>query len=172
MFEDYFNYDFNQQINTCYEYCNYGIDCVWNIDWFTIIVYLGSFIALYFAYILEYKDLYCPYDNQKCKVGNGAAYEKGKVNKNDNYETILQKIRISSRYDEASVYWRRCIIFTVLLLYPLLVLVLRRLPNGYEVLVSFTIIYLFTYLFLVYYQESVSKPATKQVTEATKKIWR
>lgn len=141
-----------------------------NIDWFTIIVYLATFIAFIFAFMLEYKDLYCPHDYQTCKVGNGAAYEKGKVNKQDDYDTILQKIRISSRYDQAFVYWRRCIIFSVLLLYTLLIVVLKRFPNGYEVLASFVIIYMFTFLFLVYYQEVVSKPATKQIVYATERI--
>ena len=53
------------------------------------------------------------------------------------------------------------------LMFTLLVLVLRRLPNGTELIISFITIYLFTFLFLVYYQEVVSKPATQQVNEAT-----
>ena len=149
-----------------YEICK---DYVYNLNWFDIFIYLSALTALYFAFILEYKDLFCPNDNI-CLVGKGASYEKGKINKDDDYYTILEKIRISSRYDEASVYWRRVIIFTVLLEFVLLILVLQRLPNGYEVLVSFITIYLFTFLFLVYYQEVVSKPATKQIIEATKKI--
>jgi len=52
----------------------------------------------------------------------------------------------------------------------LLLCVLRRLPDAYELLASFVIIYLFIFLFLVYYQEVVSKPATKQVNEATNLI--
>lgn len=141
-----------------------------NINWFTVIAYLIAFIALYAAIILEQKDLFCPYENQKCELGNGAAYAEGKPNDKDNFHTLLAKIRISSRYDEASVYWRRCIIFSVLLSFTLLICVLRRLPDGYELLASFVIIYLFIFLFLVYYQEVVSKPATKQVNEATNLI--
>ena len=152
---------------TCGDFCNSCVNYVCNIDWFTTFIYLSAFIALYAAYLLEYKDLFCPYDGQSCQIGNGAAYEKGKPHKEDDIYTLLQKIRISSRYDEASVYWRRTIIFTVLLLFVLLILVLQRLPNGYEVLVGFIVIYLFTFLFLVYYQEVVSKPATKQVKDAT-----
>ena len=155
-----------------YDYYDYCKNYIYGLDFFTIIMYIATFITLYFALTLEYKDLFCPYDGQKCKVGNGAAYEKGKIDPNDSYETILKKIRISSRYDESSVYWRRTIIFTILLLYTLLLLVLRRLPNGYEILTSLITIYLFTFLFLVYYQETVSKPATKQVSEATYKLTR
>ena len=137
------------------------------INWFTVVVYLGAFIALYAAITLEYKDLFCPLENQTADYGNGAAYSEGKPASNDDYHTLLAKIRISSRYDEASVYWRRCIIFAVLLSFTLLFCVLKRFPTGYELLASFTVIYLFTYLFLVYYQEIVSKAATKQINEAT-----
>lgn len=147
-------------LDECYDY-------VENINWFTVIAYLAAFIALYAAIILEQKDLFCPYENQTSAWGNGAAYAEGKPHSSDNFHTLLAKIRISSRYDEASVYWRRCIIFAVLLSFTLLICVLRRLPTGYELLASFVIIYLFTYLFLVYYQEVVSKAATKQVNEAT-----
>ena len=140
-------------------------ECNNYIDWFDVFIYFVAFLALYFALDFEYNDLFCV--NGKCELGNGAAYIKGKPNKYDDVDTLLEKIRISSRYDEASVYWRRVIIFSVLLLFVLLILVLQRLPKGTEVLTAFITIYLFTFLFLTYYQEVVSKPATKQVNEAT-----
>ena len=152
-------------LDDCYEYFEY-------VDFFTIIVYISAFIALYAAFILEYKDLFHPKENQVADWGNGAAYSEGNPSKHDDYHTLLAKIRISSRYDEASVYWRRCIIFSVLLSFTLLLVVLKRLPSGYEVLASFVIIYLFIFLFLVYYQEVVSKPATKQVNLATEMLKR
>jgi hypothetical protein len=139
---------------------------------FWILIYSAALIALYVALMLEYKDLYCPKDGQTPKVGNGAAYAEGKAGKEDDYYTLLAKIRISSRYDEASVYWRRSIVFSVLLTFTLLPLILRRFPDAYEVLTSFIVIYLFIFLFLVYYQEVVSKPATNQVNEATSLITR
>ena len=146
---------------TCVDFCDTYI------NWFDVFIYIVVFIALYFAFYLEYYDLFCPENGQVCKIGNGAAYAEGKPYPNDDVDTLLKKIRISSRYDEASVYWRRVIIFSILLLFVLLIVILRRLPNGYEVLVSFITIYLFTFLFLVYYQEVVSKQATLQINEAT-----
>jgi len=137
------------------------------INWFDAFIYIVAFIALYVALSLEYYDLYCPKDGQICKLGNGAAYLGGKPSKHDNIDVLLSKIRISAKYDESSVYWRRVIIFSILLLFTLLLLVLRRLPTGTEALIAFIVIYLFTFLFLVYYQEVVSKPATAQVNEAT-----
>ena len=154
------NYCYNI-LDTCKNFCNDYI------NWFDVFIYFAVFLALYFAIYLEYYDLFCPHEGQVCKVGNGAAYAEGKPSKNDNIDTLLEKIRISSRYDEASVYWRRTIIFSVLLTFTLLLLILRKLPSGTDVLISFVTIYLFTFLFLVYYQEVVSKPATEQVNEAT-----
>ncbi len=148
----------------CYDYFdNYLFD----LPWFTIFIYASGIIALFVALYLEYKDLFCPHGG-KAQYGKGAAYEKGKIKDGDKYHTILQKIRISSRYDESSVYWRRSIVFTVLLLFTVLIMALQRLPSAYEVLVSFIIIYLFTYLMLSYYQNNVSIYATKQVDQGTK----
>lgn len=155
--DDFFSFDF-------FSFDTFSFD----INWFDVFIYFCAFLALYFALYLEYYDLYCPHNDQICKVGNGASYSEGKPEKDDDYYTLLEKIRISSRYDEASVYWRRVIIFSVLLTFTLLILILRGLPNGREVLISFVTIYLFTFLFLTYYQEVVSKQATIQVNEATK----
>lgn len=138
-----------------------------DLPWFTIFIYASGIIALFAALYLEYKDLFCPHGG-KARYGNGAAYEKGKIKDTDGYHTILQKIRISSRYDEASVYWRRSIIFTILLLFTVLIISLQRLPSAYEALVSFIVIYLFTYLMLNYYQNTVSIYATEQVDKGTK----
>ncbi len=152
---------------------DYDYDYFYNLPWFVVFVYSATIIAFIFAYYLEYKDLFCPHGGI-AKVGKANAYNKGKVSDDDDCDTILQKIRISSRYDEASVYWRRSIIFTVVLLFVLYILALQRLPTAYEVLVGFIVIYMFIYLFQTYYQQVVSIPATTQVTEATrmmKKRW-
>ena len=140
-------------------------------DWFAILIYGGALVALYASVMLEYKDLYCPCEGQKCKTGNGAAFAEGKAKSGDDLHTLLAKIRISSRYDEASVYWRRCIIFSVLLSFSLLLIVFRRIPTSYELLASFILIYLFTFLFLVFYQETVSKLATAQINELTELVY-
>jgi len=141
-----------------------------NLSWFDLFMYFATMVAFIFAVQLEYKDLYCPHPKQKCKRGRGAVHEAGKIKDDDSYDEILRKIRISSRYDESSVYWRRTIIFTVIILYSVLIISQRRLPNGYEILSSFIVIYLLFFLFLNYYQWNVSVPATKQIDEATRKL--
>ena len=137
-------------------------------DWFTVLVYFGALLILFIAIWVERKEIYCCNGETKCKYGHGASYYYGKVNPNDSYKEILRKIRITSRYDEASVYWRKSIIFTILLLFVLLPLVLQRFPNGYEVLVSFIVIYIFIYSFLCFYRDNVSKYATKQLSKNLK----
>ena len=152
---------------TCY---NWGYRCINYVDWFDVLAYIIILTALYFALYLEYYDLFCPHDGQVCRVGQGAAYEAGNPNDDDDVDTLLTKIRISSRYDEASVYWRRTIVFSVLLTFTLLVLLFQRLPKAVELIICFVTIYLFTFLFQVYYQEVVSKPATQQVNKATEML--
>jgi len=140
------------------------------MNYFDIFIYLAMIITLIAALYLENKDLFWwdGYDNYSS--GNGAAYSLGKPCKHDNVNSLLKKIKISSRYDESSVYWRRVIIFTILLTFFVLFLVLQRLPTGLEVLISFVVIYFFTFIFLVLFQEVVSKPATKQVDKAVRMI--
>ena len=140
-------------------------------DWiFPFLIYSGAIVALYAAYKLEYRDLYHPKDNQEPKNGQGAAYAEGNPKSRDDFHTLLAKIRISSRYDESSVYWRRSIIFSVLLSFSLLLIIFRRFPTAYELLASFILIYFFIYLFLIFYQETISKHATKQVNRATEAL--
>lgn len=140
---------------------------MYDLPWFTIFIYAVVIITFLVAFQAEYIDLFCSHGG-KADYGKGASYYLGKISKYDDYHEILQKIRISSRYDEASVYWRRAVIFTVLTLFSVLILALQRLPTAYEVLVSFIVIYLFTFLMLNYYQNVISKYATKQINTATK----
>jgi hypothetical protein len=141
-------------------------DCIFDLPWFTIFIYIAIIITFIVAFQAEYNDIFC--SDGKAEYGNGAAYAAGKIYDDDDFDTILQKIRISSRYDEASVYWRRSIIFTILVLFVVLILALQRLPNAYEIIVSFTVIYLFTFLMLNYYQHVISKYATRQISKGTK----
>lgn len=152
---------FEYYLGKGYRYCRNELPC------FTIFVYLAILVAFLFALRIEYKDLFCPYGG-KCKYGNGNSYKEGKVHRDDSCKEILQKIRISSRYDESSVYWRRSIVFASITVFAVLIIALRRLPTGWEALMGFIIIYLLTYLSLSYYQENLSKPAAKQVDRATK----
>jgi len=136
-------------------------------NWFPILIYGGGITALLAALYLERKDLYCPGIPGKENVHLGAAYAEGAPTEEDDFIDLLAKIRISSRYDLSSVYWRRCIIIAIVLSFLLVLVLSQRLPTPYELLASFILIYLAIYLFLVYYQENLSKPATSQVTLAT-----
>jgi hypothetical protein len=137
------------------------------MDYFYIFICVVFLVAFVIVFIVEYNDLFC-YETDNCGIGNGAAYSEGKVSSKDSYDIILQKIRISSRYDQSSVYWRKSLLFSIIVLFSVLIITQKRLPNAYEMLAGFIIIYMLIFLFLNYYQMVVSKPATKQIVKATK----
>ncbi len=133
-----------------------------------IIVYFFAIIALIAAYILEKKDLFYSQENMENNTNYIAAvYEKGIPTHDDTLSDLLTKIRISSRYDVSSVYWRRCIIVSVLLSFILIITTYRRLPTALELLCFFTVIYLCLYVFLNFYRDNLSLPATENVKHAT-----
>lgn len=134
------------------------------MDWMNITIYLILFITLISAIYLEYIDIYCQGESRGnvCKKGEGASYYKGKPKNNDDIDTLLMKMRISSRYDICSVYWRRSIIFSIILSFVGLWLLLKRIPTGAELLVFTLITYLLTYFMFHYYQHSISYPAFTQ----------
>lgn len=154
---------YEDTIKKVYDYCI-------ELDWFTALIYTGLIITIFFAWKMETSDLYGKGDPGKKvhKTGCGASYYKGRIKDTDDWSTILRKIRISARHDVSSVYWRRSIIFASIVSFVLLTCVLQRFPYGLELVVSVLILYLAIYFFLVYYQDTVSKHAVKQVEDATK----
>ena len=137
--------------------------------WFTWLVYIISMITLWMVFWTEYGELFnegkSGSDINNYKYNRGASYYEGKYRKNQSYDRILRNIRISARYDVETVYWRRSLIFSIIVSFLILLLVLRRLPMGTEFLSAIIVLYLSLYFFLIYYQRHVSFPAVKQVCE-------
>lgn len=145
------------------------IDIICDLPWVYILIFLILIIAVLKAFECEYNDLFCcePYE---CAYGNGSSYRKGKIKHDDTPKEILRKIRISSKYDESSVYWRRSLILAFIFLIFLSFFLLRRMPTAYETIVIIVISYLIIYLFQVYYRENLSACASKQISKATEKM--
>ena len=139
-------------------------------QWFTVFIYFGLIITLLAALSHEHEDLFNRGVSTKPinKYNNGASYYTGKVDHNDDLDTIFRKIRISCRHDVASVYWRRSIAFAIIVSFILLILVLQRFPTGLEWIIAVLILYLSLYFLLNWYQHVVSKPACEQVNDATR----
>ena len=144
------------------------MDFIYNYDWFTIIIYLITFFTLNMALNRESKDIF-GWENHK-SIHNSTSFIKGKYDPNDDIDDLLKKIVITGIYEENSVKWRRSIIFSILLTYILLILLLQRAPTGYEITISFFVIYIFIYLFLNLYQYLISEPAGKQLNYLVEKL--
>ena len=130
-------------------------------NWKNIIVYLIILVAFVSAYILEHKDLY------KENRNLGAVYEKGIPTETDTLSELLSKIRITSRYDVSSVYWRRCIIVSTIITFILIIISYRRLPSALELIYYFVLIYLVLYMFLNYYRDNLSIPSSEHIRTST-----
>lgn len=59
----------------------------------------------------------------------------------DNINKILQKIRYASDYTSRFVTWRRTIVISFVVMLMIWGLVLRRMPTGWEVLISLILIF-------------------------------
>lgn len=161
--------------DTFYDYCNYvwlRLKSNYTIDdVFTFLVYIGAIIAFFIVIQVENQELYNRGGKRNLyKNGEGASYYKGKYRDGDNFKKILQKIRISSRYDVETVYWRRSLLFSIVISFLILAIVLRRFPRGVEFLPAILILYLTLYFFFLYYQKNVSEIASEQVSENIKKL--
>lgn len=134
----------------------------------TVIVYIVIIVLAYYAIKMEYTDLKCPSTkgNEVCGNGRGVAYIQGKPNADDDVCTLISKIGLSSKYESNSVKWRRCLIFSIIVTFAIFGLILCRLPNGQELLISILILYIASYLLLIFYYNSISRPAVKQIDQS------
>lgn len=142
------------------------------LDVMTIFMYIAMIVALYFAITCERQDLRCYGQKTRCKEGKVASIYGSKPKESDSPEKLLEKIRIASRHETSSVYWRRSLIFAIVIGFILLLLVNRRLPNGLELLITILILYLPLYLLFVYYQSHVSQHGVNRIRKATELLER
>lgn len=137
----------------------------------TILIYVILIVTALYAMKMEMTDLRCPSTSTKsryCGPGKGVAYFKGKPSPEDDVRTLLEKISLSSSYEENTVKWRRCLIFSLIITLIFFLLVLSRLPNGNELLIGALLVYVLLYFMMTYYQSQVAKPAVKQIDTALK----
>ena len=138
----------------------------------TIGTYIGLLLAFLWAVKSERQDLYCPSPNcDACYKGNGAAYAQGIPTDQDTKEELLEKLKISCRYDINSVTWRRCLIFAILTGF-IVALFLKGVPSGAHLLLAVFTIYLISYLMCEFYKYELSKPALRHVDDTINRIRR
>jgi hypothetical protein len=134
----------------------------------TIVIYIVAILLFLLAFKSEKKDLYC-YDangfTSECGPGQGMSYIQGRPDPNDDVFTLLNKLEHTVRHDDGSVKWRRCLIFALIATFVLFFLLYGRLPNGVELLISFIVIYIGSYLMYSFFQSNLTFYAVEQADE-------
>jgi len=130
----------------------------------SVLLYLLIFVFLFVAIRAEHRDVKCEeYKSSKCGPGMGTAYAAGKPHPGDSLKVLLQKIRITARYEVNSIIWRRAFIVAVIASFLVLYTTGKKLPSGFKFAVAFLIIYIVLYLVLTGFQKVISQPALNQL---------
>lgn len=132
--------------------------------------YFLIFIFLIFALLAEYSDLYCPHPKCKnlCRKGHGMPYYHGIGKEDDDFDVLLNKIKLTVRYENNSVKWRRAIIIAFIITLILIPLLYCRLADLYEIIIIFIVVYLALYLCFIFYNDTLSSEAVEVVDKNCK----
>lgn len=142
-----------------------------NFNIASVVVYSIFIYFLWFALTKESNDINCRDSKGKiCGKDMGRAYVHGKLDESDDINTLLKKLKMTSRYEINSILWRRCFIVAIISSIILIFVLKNRMPTGIELTAGFLIIYIVMYMTLTYFQQKISKPALKQLDELVEKI--
>lgn len=145
-----------------------------NIPWskvVTVVIYVILIGFLIFALLMEKRDIQCADPtgkNKKCGPGMGVAYAAGKPHEGDDYQTLLKKARITSRYEANSIIWRRCYIIATTGAFLVLYATNQKFPSGLKIATAFLIIYIISYLVLTAFQSMITDKALNQMDDIIK----
>jgi len=129
-----------------------------------IVVYVIFALVCLYVIRAEKIDLQCKdSDGTECGPLTGRAYAYGAPLDGDSKEELLNKVRITARYDVNSIHWRRC--FVVATISSLLIGFIQqnRIPDYRTFLINFLIVYILTYLAYVLFQQMVTYKALAQM---------
>lgn len=139
----------------------------------SVLLYITLIFFWCFAIYMERRDSRCsnPTDGKShCSYGHGVAYAAGKPHSGDSLSTLLDKIRLTSRYETNSIIWRRAFIIAVISAFLVLYIYKKRLPSGIQLTVAFLVIYIVTYLALTCFQKLITEPALGQMDELIRRV--
>lgn len=135
---------------------------------FLYVVIIGFLLIAVWA---ESRDAVCPeFKSKKCGPGMGCAYAAGKPEKGDSLKVLLQKIRITARYEVNSIIWRRAFVVAVISAFLVLYVTRKKLPSGFQFATAFLIIYIVLYLTLTTFQKVITRPALDQLDDILSRI--
>jgi len=146
---------------------------IYGMSILTVVLYGAFLFCIFFGAFLEYRDVNCPnIFSTNCGYGMGAAYVEAKPctdnknnnkNKDDSLNVLLDKIKITAKYDINSVYWRRILIAASIVSFLILYMFSGRCPTGIEWVTAFLVTYISFYVMIVTFQYWVAKPALEQL---------
>ncbi len=141
------------------------------MDWLTLIIYVILILIVIYVINSELKDIQCQ-DSKGTICGplTGRAYSLGKPAVEDDYNTLLDKIIITSRYEMNSIHWRRSFIVAAIAAFIVLYVMKNRLPDGISLLIAFLIIYILVYISYIFFQKAVTYPALKQMKDIVQQL--
>ena len=122
----------------------------------SIVIYIIVIFLFIRAVKAEKLDMYCPPEVKEfcsdCGDGKGKFYIKNKGDKGDSVSELLTKISSGANYDAKSVKWRRSIILAFIASILICLVVLRKLPSGFEFFTMMILIFLVIYGSFSYYK--------------------
>jgi hypothetical protein len=137
----------------------------------SIFIYVVIIMFLLIAIWAESRDVVCPeFKSKKCGPGRGGAYAAGRPEKGDSLKILLQKIRLTARYEVNSIIWRRAFVVAVISSFLVLYVTRKKLPSGFQLATAFLISYIVLYLTLTTFQKVVTRPALDQLDDILSRI--
>ena len=134
-----------------------------------IIPYIVIIYLLYYAITFERLDLFCPgcstFDRTKCGDGKGKYYNGGLGKNTDTVSKLLDKIQLSSECDVNTVKWRRSLILSIIGIFLVYIIVLRRIPQGDEFFLSVLLMFIVIYGSFSYYQFHYNRYPTYNINK-------
>lgn len=123
----------------------------------SVAIYIGILVLVVFAVWAEWKDL-------KSK----AATSYAEPNRGDSFSEIIQKIKMTSKYESNSIFWRRAIIAAIVSSFLILYITNKKIPDGITMATAFLITYIIIYIMITVFQKLISSRAVNQIEELTR----
>lgn len=137
-------------------------DTDWGMLIVSIVIYAIMIVLIKFALKSESLDIFCPqgtatYSKPTCGDGKGKYYCGARAKEDDKVSDLLNNIEHLSETDSKTVKWRRSFILAVFIAIILSILVLKKFPNGPELLLLIFVPFTVCYFGYTYYQQHYYK---------------
>jgi len=129
----------------------------------TILIYVIIIIAIIWAVLVERADL----------KGNGkgmVSIQQGRPSKHDTRRQLIDKIKLTARYEYNTIFWRRCLIAAAVSSFMVFYTINGKIPNGAQFGLAFLITYIILFLTHTLFKQSITRQAVDQIDRLANKI--